>query len=49
VEDSLGNVAFDNMTVVVKATSAGAVPWLLYAPLPLLLSLILVMRRTRRL
>ncbi len=49
VEDSLGNVATDNMTVLVKAPSTGAVPWLLYAPLPLFLSLILIMRRTRRL
>ena len=48
VEDSLGNVAVDNVTVV-TAPSKGAVPWLLYAPLPLLLSLILIARRTRRL
>ncbi|MHC1709430.1 MAG: phospholipase D-like domain-containing protein [Methanomassiliicoccales archaeon] len=49
VEDSLGNVAVDNMTVMVEASTNGAVPWLLYVPLPLLLSLILIMRRTRRL
>jgi phosphatidylserine/phosphatidylglycerophosphate/cardiolipin synthase-like enzyme len=48
VEDSLGNVAVDNVTVVVNAPSNGTLPWLLYAPLPLLLSLILIARRTRR-
>jgi hypothetical protein len=48
-EDSLGNVATDNITVVVKPSSPVGVPWLLYAPLPLMLSLILFMRRGRRL
>ncbi|MHC1680697.1 MAG: phospholipase D-like domain-containing protein [Methanomassiliicoccales archaeon] len=49
VEDSLGNIAADNVTVLVEAPSNGTIPWLLYAPLPLLLSLILIARRTRRL
>ncbi len=49
VEDSLGNLAVDIVTVVVTAPSNGTVSWLLYAPLPLLLSLILIARRTRRL
>jgi hypothetical protein len=49
IEDSLGNVAVNNVTVLVKASSNGAIPWLLYVPLPLLLSFILIMRRTRRL
>lgn len=49
VEDSLGNIAVDSITVVVKAPSNGTLPWLIYAPLPLLLTLILIGRRTRRL
>ncbi len=49
VEDSLGNSAVDNITVVVTAPSKSAAAWLLYAPLPLLLSLIIIARRTRRL
>jgi phosphatidylserine/phosphatidylglycerophosphate/cardiolipin synthase-like enzyme len=49
VEDPLGNVASDSMTVVVRARSSAAVPWLLYAPLPLLLTFILIKRRSRRL
>jgi len=47
-EDSLGNIAMDTVTVVVKGNSGQAVPWLLYAPLPLLLAFLLL-RRSRRL
>ncbi|MBI0582348.1 MAG: hypothetical protein JET69_04960 [Methanomassiliicoccales archaeon] len=49
MEDALGNVALDNVTVLVNPSSDGTVTWLLYAPLPLLLAVILFKRRTRRL
>jgi len=49
LEDALGNVALDNVTVLVNPSSDGTVTWLLYAPLPLLLAVILFKRRTRRL
>jgi len=48
VEDTLGNAATDTLTVMVEGGPEGAVPWLLYAPLPLVLSLLLL-RRGRRL
>lgn len=48
-EDSLGNAVTDNVTVVVKAAPSTRVHWLLYAPLPFLLSLILFRRWSRRL
>ncbi|HQQ25432.1 MAG TPA: phospholipase D-like domain-containing protein [Methanomassiliicoccales archaeon] len=49
VEDSLGNVASDHIIVYVKASSTATVPWLLYAPLPLIFSFILLRRWSRRL
>ncbi len=49
VEDPLGNFATDNITVIVRARSETAVPWLIYAPLPMLLMLILIRKRSRRL
>lgn len=47
-EDSLGNVAMDNVTVVVKAGPAPIVPYLIYIPLPVALVIVLL-RRSRRL
>lgn len=49
VEDTLGNVAMDVMTVSVRAPSSPSAPWLLYAPLPALLALVLIGKWSRRL
>lgn len=49
VEDALGNVAMDRLVVVVNPSLTTAMPWLLYIPLPVVLSAILYLRWSRRL
>ena len=48
VEDALGNIAQETITVRVVPNEKGASAWLLYAPLPFLLLLPLLRRRNRR-
>jgi phosphatidylserine/phosphatidylglycerophosphate/cardiolipin synthase-like enzyme len=49
VEDSLGNVAMETVTVVIGSGQEEALPWLLYVPLPILLAFLLLRRRSIRL
>jgi hypothetical protein len=48
VEDALGNIAQEMITVRVVPNGKGASAWLLYAPLPFLLLLPFLRRRNRR-
>lgn len=49
VEDPLGNVAVDQVHVMIEAPAAASFAWLIYVPFPVLLSLVLLRRWTRRL